>query len=108
VREVEGPLATVFYTNGWEIDNQCHHSKDPCIHAYNLKEIEPGLYTVEIDKDVKDCIIERWEKDLEKYGWKILQKIDTSSGEAQWYGETWILRRPSKELLEKCKKALKK
>jgi hypothetical protein len=92
LREVEGPLATIFYTNGFK-KNQCHHDRDPCIHAFDLKELEPYLYAVEIDEEVTDdSIIKRWEDDLDKYGWKILHKADTSSEAGQWSGSCWILR----------------
>ena len=87
-------IKDVFVTNGF---NECHHDQNPCYHCLEVKQIDNGIFTAEIDEDLdwekKDLFFAKWTWELNKLGLLVLDRINTSSGEAQWNGSVWILRR---------------
>lgn len=87
-------IKNVFITYGYP---ECHHSHEyPCNHCLEVKQIDQDIFTAEIDQDLdwdkRELTYSKWIWELKKLGISVLDKIDNSSGEAQWNGAVWILR----------------
>lgn len=86
-------IKNIFMTNGFD---ECHHNKNPCNHCLEVKQISWDIFTAEVDEDLnwdmRDLFFAKWEYELKKLGLIVLDKINNSSGEAQWNGSVWILR----------------